>query len=75
MNQVQNRVRQVPIKPRSTAIAYVLFVITGFTGLHWFYLRRPGLAIAKFLTVNFFVIGMVIDAVLMPKNVRQANSG
>lgn len=76
MNQVQyqNRTRQIAITPRRTGIAYLLFVLTGFTGLHWFYLRRPGLAIAKFLTVNFLVLGMIIDAIQMPRSVRQANA-
>lgn len=71
--QYQNRTRQIVVTPRSTAIAYLIFILTGFSGLHWFYFRRPGLAIAKFLTVNFFVIGMIIDAIMIPKNVRQAN--
>lgn len=74
MNQApQHRVRTNATKPRSLGIAYLLFVLTAFIGIHWFYLGRPGLAVAKFLTLNFFFVGMVIDAAMMPKNVRQAN--
>jgi TM2 domain-containing membrane protein YozV len=76
MNQVtyQNRTRQVVSRPRTVGMAYLIFFLTAMIGLHMFYLKRPGMAVAKFLTINFFFVGMVIDAVMMPKHVERANS-
>ena len=75
MNQapVQHRVRQVAGNPRSTGIAYLIFFLTAMIGFHMFYFRRPGLAVAKILTINFIGIGMLIDLFMMPTYVRGAN--
>jgi TM2 domain-containing membrane protein YozV len=54
-------------------VAYLIFIFTAFIGFHMFYVRRPAMAIAKILTLNFFFVGMVIDAIQMPNYVRHAN--
>ena len=76
MNQPQNpnRVRTVAIKPRKTGVAYAIFFLTAMIGIHMFYLRQPLLAVSKILTLNWFFVGIVIDAILMPRYVRRANS-
>lgn len=76
MTQVtyQNRARQVAVKSRTPLVAYLIFVFTAFIGFHMFYVKRPGMAIAKILTLNFFFVGMVIDAIMMPRYVERANS-
>lgn len=71
---MDNRIRTIQHKPRSLGIAYLIFFLTSLLGFQMFYLRKPGLAVAKILTLNFFFIGMIIDAIMMPKYVQRANS-
>lgn len=75
MSQAQygNRVRNVAIKQRTLGVSYLVFIFTGMIGFHMFYLRQPWIAVSKILTGNWFFIGIIVDAVLMPKYVRQAN--
>ena len=72
-NPPQNRVRPIESKPKSVGVAYAIFVLTAFIGFHMFSLRKPLLAVSKILTINWFFVGMIIDAIQMPKYVRQAN--
>lgn len=72
-SQFQNRVRTVDVKQRTLGASYAVFVFTGMIGFHMFYLRQPGIAVSKILTGNWFLIGIIIDAIRMPTYVRQAN--
>ncbi|HUR62122.1 MAG TPA: TM2 domain-containing protein [Candidatus Thermoplasmatota archaeon] len=69
----QNRIRTMQAKPRSIAVAYLIFFVTAMLGVQMFYLRKPGLAIAKIVTLNFLFVGMLVDIVMMPTYVRRAN--
>lgn len=72
----QNRARNVQHagRPRTVGLAYLVFFLTGMVGWHMLYVRRPGLAVAKLFTLNFFFFGMLVDLFLLPQYVRAANS-
>ncbi|MDA0766795.1 MAG: NINE protein [Verrucomicrobia bacterium] len=56
----------------NTAIAY-LFWIFGFMGAHRFYFGKPLTGLLWFFTLGFFLIGWIIDLLLIPAMNREAS--
>lgn len=47
------------MKSKTTAILLCFFL--GFLGIHWFYLRRPGLGVLYLLTGGLLGIGTLVN--------------
>ena len=47
------------MKSKTTAILLCFFL--GFLGIHWFYLKRPGLGILYLLTGGLLGIGTLVN--------------
>lgn len=47
------------MKSKTTAILLCFFL--GFLGIHWFYLRRPGLGILYLLTGGLLGVGTLVN--------------
>jgi hypothetical protein len=58
---------------RSISIAYLLWALFGYLGLHRFYLRQPGLGAVYAFTGGLFSIGWFADAFLLPGRVDEVN--
>lgn len=61
-------------KRKEVLTAYLLLMI-GWTGAHHFYLDRLVHGMFALWSLNFFGLGWLIDAILMPLYVRGANRG
>ena len=61
-----------PTQTHSKAIGYVLWVF-GFTGSHRFYSGKPVSGTIWFFTAGLFLIGWIIDLVLIPSMARRAD--
>jgi len=61
-----------PTQTHSKAIGYVLWVF-GFTGSHRFYYGKPVSGTIWFFTAGLFLIGWIIDLVLIPSMARRAD--
>jgi len=57
----------------SKLIGYLLWIV-GFTGAHRFYFGKPLTGTLWFLTGGFFLVGWLIDLLLIPGMDRQADS-
>jgi TM2 domain-containing membrane protein YozV len=64
---------------RTKLVAYLLWLFLGWYGIHNFYLRRTGIAVAQ-LVLSLIVIGLLItipwwlvDAFVIPGGVRRQN--
>ncbi|XP_059169263.1 uncharacterized protein LOC131951020 [Physella acuta] len=53
--------------------AYLLWLTLGLLGAHNFYLNRPGWGVLYIFTLGFLGIGWLIDAVRIPKLVKDYN--
>ena len=53
--------------------SYVFLLFFGGLGFHQFYLGRPYLGLAYFLTGGFLFIGVIIDFFTLPAQVVAAN--
>ena len=86
---VQPVVQQIPVQtivqPHASAlvpqtgskdvvVAYLLWFFVGWLGVHRFYLGHNGIGVLYLLTFAGFGIGWVIDALIMPQLVQQANT-
>ncbi len=86
---VQPVVQQIPVQtivqPHTAAyvahqgtkdvvVAYLLWFFVGWLGVHRFYLGHNGMGVLYLLTFAGFGIGWVIDALIMPQLVQQANN-
>jgi len=61
-----------PTQTHSKAIGYVLWIF-GFTGSHRFYYGKPVSGTIWFFTAGLFLIGWIIDLVLIPSMARRAD--
>src|SRR5947207_12224878 len=64
---------------RTKLVAYLLWLFLGWYGIHNFYLRRTGAAVAQFV-LSLFVVGLIVtipwwivDVFLIPGRVRRQN--
>jgi TM2 domain-containing membrane protein YozV len=74
--QVGGRPRELTAQePRSLAASYLLwaFCLLGACGLHRFYNRKPASGLLWLLTFGLCGFGQLVDLLLMPQLVRQAN--
>ena len=61
-----------PTQTHSKAIGYVLWIF-GFTGSHRFYYGKPVSGTIWFFTAGLFLIGWIIDLVLIPSMARRSD--
>ena len=59
---------------KEVVVAYLLWFFLGLFGGHRFYLGHVGLGILYLFTFGGLGIGWIIDALMMPQLVRQANN-
>ncbi len=59
---------------KDVVVAYLLWFFIGIFGAHRFYLGHAGMGILYLFTFGLFGIGWIIDAILMPQLVYQANN-
>jgi hypothetical protein len=59
---------------RSVGIAYVLWLLLGFNGVHRFYCGRIGTGFLWLFTGGLCGIGWLVDLFLVPSLVREANA-
>ena len=61
----------------NVGFAYLLWLFSGFgaLGFHRFYLGKVGTGILWLCTGGMFGVGMIYDAVTLPKQVHEANVG
>ena len=58
---------------KSLLIAYLLWLALGILGAHKFYLNRPLLGIAYFLTCGLLLIGWIYDLFTLPRQIDDYN--
>lgn len=58
---------------RSIPVAYLLWLFFGVLGVHRFYCGKIGTGILWFFTGGVFLIGWLVDVVLIPAMVEEAN--
>ncbi len=58
---------------KSVLVAYLLWLLGGFFGLHKFYLGRPFMGLLYFFTGGGFVLGWIYDFFTLPRQVQMAN--
>lgn len=56
------------------SLAWILFVFTGFLGLHKLYLSRPFIAFLYFVSAGYFGIGLVYDIFTFNEQISKFNS-
>jgi TM2 domain-containing membrane protein YozV len=61
------------VSRRSIVIAYILWALVGYLGVHRFYLRDWGWGVLYLLTGGLFSIGWFVDAFLIPGRVDERN--
>ena len=59
---------------KDVVVSYLLWFFLGLLGGHRFYLGHVGLGIVYLFTFGGFGIGWIIDAIIMPQLVHQANN-
>jgi len=69
------RRRSLPPERRTLAVAYLLWTLSlvGVCGVHRFYARKPLSGLVWLLTFGFCYLGQLVDLVLMPRLVDEAN--
>jgi TM2 domain-containing membrane protein YozV len=63
-----------PTGSKDVVVAYLMWFFLGLIGGHRFYLGHVGMGILYLFTFGGFGIGWVIDALIMPQLVHQANN-
>ena len=61
------------MKERETWVAYLLWFLLGFIGVHKFYLGKMGWGILYIFTGGLFFIGWLVDLFTLPSQVRRYN--
>jgi len=61
------------MKEKETWVAYLLWFLLGFLGVHKFYLGKIGWGILYIFTGGLFLVGLLIDLFTLPAQVRRAN--
>ena len=59
---------------KDIVVAYLLWFFVGILGVHRFYLGHVGIGILYLFTFGGLGIGWIIDALIMPQLVHQANN-
>lgn len=59
----------------SLTVAYLLWLVFGLLGGHWFYLGHPWRGVLYFCTAGIFGLGWIVDGINMPDYVRLRNDG
>ena len=59
---------------KDVVVAYLLWFFLGLMGAHRFYLGHAGMGILYLFTFGVFGIGWIIDAIIIPQLVYQANN-
>ena len=59
---------------KSLGVAYLLWFVVGFLGVHHFYLGKVGRGIGYLLTFGWFMIGLFIDLFTLPSQVQRINA-
>jgi|688.fasta_scaffold479183_1 TM2 domain-containing membrane protein YozV len=58
---------------KSILTAYILWAFCGFFGIHRFYLGKNWTGFIYLLTGGFFVVGWLVDLLLIPNIVSEYN--
>jgi TM2 domain-containing membrane protein YozV len=61
------------VKEKEIWVAYLLWFLLGFLGVHKFYLGKIGWGILYIFTGGLFLVGLLIDLFTLPSQVRRAN--
>lgn len=68
------RVEYVSVKPTiSVGLTYVLWLLFGLLGAHYFYINKPGVGILYLLTGGLLGVGWVLDLFTLKGQVERAN--
>lgn len=62
-------------KSKGTALGLCCLGFIGLGGIHDFYLGKYGIGIIKFCTVNFFMIGTILDLINIASGGYKDNAG
>ena len=62
-------------KDKKTALILCCLGILGLGGIHDFYLGKIGSGIIKFITLNWFFIGTIIDLIKIASGSYKDNAG
>jgi TM2 domain-containing membrane protein YozV len=65
---------RTPLSAKSIAVAYVLLVLVGFLGIHQFYLGKISRGALYLPTLGVLGVGLVVDLVTLPTQVRTINA-
>ena len=58
---------------KSIFVCYLLWFLFGLIGLHKFYVRKTGIGVLYIFTGGLFLLGWVIDILLIPSQVQEVN--
>ncbi|MDE0573485.1 TM2 domain-containing protein [Demequina sp. B12] len=61
-------------KPKSLAVAYLLWFFLGILGIHQFYMGKVGRGVLYLFTGAVFTIGWWVDLFTLPSQVRTINA-
>lgn len=71
---VQLPVQPIGVAPQlSVGLAYVLWLLFGLIGAHYFYINKPGVGVLYLLTGGLLGVGWLIDLFTLRGQVRRAN--
>lgn len=64
----------VAVTPKNIGTAYLWWLFFGALGAHQFYLGKTGRAVGMMLTFGWLTLGLWIDLVTLPRQVREVNA-
>ena len=68
------RMAAYPAADKSLPVAYGLWLLTGFLGVHQFYLGKAGRGLGYLFTCAWFTVALWIDLFTLPGQVRRINA-